>query len=187
MKRLTVLLFTFCIFFFGMAAYASAEEWSIVSGRGVGWIALGERMEKIEDFFGKARDNMGALHWYKEEGLEFYAPGNSVEAIIIVKPSFMDRRYSTSRGVRVGSSAEDVKTAFGSTTRALFSKDVYTLDYVEEGITFFVRNDEVFKISLYKGIKGCSCSDGMENGSNPVGSPPAVSPPPPLRDPGAAR
>ncbi|MGV8123978.1 MAG: hypothetical protein AB2L14_29870 [Candidatus Xenobiia bacterium LiM19] len=185
MKRLTVLLFSFFIFFIGMKAYASAEDWSIVSGKGVGWIALGERMEKIEDFFGKARDNMGALHWYKDEGLEFYAPGNSVETIIIVKPSFLDRRYSTSRGVRVGSSSEDVRTAFGNTGRALFSRDVYTLDYVEEGITFFIRNDEVFKICLYKGIK--RGSDVVENGSNPAGSPPVGSPPPPLRDPGAAR
>ncbi|MHC9539934.1 MAG: hypothetical protein AB9903_10475 [Vulcanimicrobiota bacterium] len=185
MKRLTVLLFSFCIFFIGVKAYASAEDWSIVSGKGVGWIALGERMEKIEDFFGKARDNMGALHWYKDEGLEFYAPGNSVEAIIIVKPSFLDRRYSTSRGVRVGSSSEEVKESFGTTGRALFSRDVYTLDYVKEGITFFIRNDEVFKICLYKGIKGCG--EVVGNGSNPAGSPPVGSPPLPLRDPGAAR
>jgi len=180
MKRLTVLLFTLCISFLCLSAQASAEEWSIVSGKSVGWIAIGERMEKIEDFFGKARDNMGALHWYKEEGLEFYAPGNSVEAIIIVKPSFMDRHYSTSRGLRVGSSSQEVRKVFGETGRALSYNGVYTLDYVEEGITFFIRNDEVFKICLYKALKGSR--EGVGSDSSPVGSPP-----PAHRDPGAAR
>ncbi|MDQ7822941.1 MAG: hypothetical protein RDV48_09130 [Candidatus Eremiobacteraeota bacterium] len=127
-----------------------AEEWFITSGRGLGSIAIGEPMEKVVSRFGVAKDTMGSLYWYKDKGLEFYAPENLIERIIIVKSSFGDISYVTPCGVSVGSFACEVERAYGPCRRALFSKHVYTLDYVEKGITFYIRGGEVCKIQLYR-------------------------------------
>jgi hypothetical protein len=129
-----------------------ADEWVISPARGVGWITLGETMSKVEEYFGKTKDRMGTLlFWYKNEGLEFYAPSSVVERIIIVKPSFLDRHYATSNGITIGTSCEEVLRTYGPSEKSIYTKDTYTLNYVEQGITFFIRNEEVCKILLYRG------------------------------------
>jgi len=143
------------IAFISFALPVMADEWLISPARGLGWITLGETMTKVEDYFGKTKDRMGTLlFWYKDEGLEFYAPSSIVERIIIVKPSFQDRRYATSHGITIGTPCAEVMRIYGQTQKSIYTKDVYTLDYVEQGISFFIRNEEVCKILLYRGING---------------------------------
>lgn len=135
-----------------------AEEWIITSGQSVGWIALGEKIENVEAFFGKTKDRMGGLYWYKERGLEFFAPEHQIERIIIVKPFFGNTSYITSSGIAVGSSCGDVMKVYGTTEKALFSRGVYVLNYFEQGITFFIKDEEVCKILLYRKLGGSECS-----------------------------
>jgi hypothetical protein len=134
---------------------AGADEWLISPARGLGWITLGETMSRVEEYFGKTKDRMGTLlFWYKNEGLEFYAPSSVVERIIIVKPSFLDRHYVTSNGITIGTPCEEVLQTYGPSQKSIYTKDTYTLDYVEQGITFFIKNEEVCKILLYRGTGG---------------------------------
>lgn len=135
------------------------EQWQVEPGRGIGWIMLGENIQKIIDFYGGTRLKMGELYWYKEEGLEFYAPGQHVEEIIIVKPSFKDLTYSLTSGLSVGSSPGDVQKEFGAAEKAIYSKGVYALNYFERGISFYIRDDAVCKILIYKRLGGSQAGD----------------------------
>lgn len=133
-----------------MTANAMAEDWLIISGKSLGWIELGMKMEKVHESLGVTKDRMGKLYWYKDRGLEFYAPLQEIERILIVKPSFENIHYVTSGGISVGSSCDDVVKAYGPAEHALYSKGVYALNYFEKGITFFIKEGTVCKIVLYR-------------------------------------
>lgn len=152
-KVLVMLLIISCMS--ALCESSAAEDWEIISGRSVGWISIGERIEKVQEFFGETQDRMGALYWYKSEGLEFYAPGHQIERIIIVKHDGGKASYATSSGISVGSSDEEVIRAYGEAERALYSQGEYVLNYFERGITFFIKNGVVSKILLYKRLGSC--------------------------------
>lgn len=143
-------LFCFCIFFMLTGGILKAEEWTIESGKGIGIFGFGDRIDSIESVLGRTKVKMGDLYWYKPEGIEFYAPGNSVDKIIIVKAGFGCYSYKTSSGISVGSRSEEVLEAYGYADRNIYSWDTYILEYPEKGITFFIRHEAVRKIVLYK-------------------------------------
>jgi len=146
------------LFLFLYIPMAEAENWIIRSGRSLGSIELGDEIEKVERFMGRTDVRMGALYWYVDEGVEFFAPSNHIESIIIVKPSYRDVEYRGLEGIRVGSSEDEVRRAFGPVEKALFSRNTHILHYVQDGITFFIRDGQVCKIVVTRGNRGQALS-----------------------------
>ncbi len=153
-------LFFFPFFFFCLMQMPSvrAENWIIRSGRSLGSIELGDDIQKVERFMGRTEVRMGALYWYVDEGVEFFAPSDHIESIIIVKPSFKDVHYRGLEGIMVGSREDEVVREFGPVEKALFSKNTYILHYVQDGITFYIRDGRVCKIVLTRGNRSHALS-----------------------------
>jgi hypothetical protein len=129
-----------------------AENWVIGPGKGLGAIELGDTFDKVERCLGRTEVRMGSLlYWYVDEGLEFFAPANHIESIIIVKPSHGGIEYRGIDGIGVGSNEEQVVEKFGPAEKSLFSRSTHILQYVNEGITFYIKNGQVCKIVLSRG------------------------------------
>lgn len=126
----------------------SSRRSTIEGGKRVGGFELGKKFSEYKKLLGTATSTTQSdvsenakLVYYKQFGMWFFVKKDLINGITVASPLF-----TTTEGVKVGSSQGDVTSAYGQPLSTARSNDVL---YPEKGIGFSFENGRVARIYVF--------------------------------------
>lgn len=154
------------------------EKHLITPGQGIGPIKLGMSIEAVKFILGPTK--LVTLHHPHGVDIAYGAwpaPASSGKFSVIFSTTFpitcgraiavgidADPGYATAEGVRVGSTMEEIRGAFGEPTKIKHEmSDPDLIEYIERGITLSISKDKVGTIFVCHSVDECSYTPACAN------------------------